>query len=265
EVAAPEVAAPEVPATVISAPEVPASEVAASEVPAAVVPATGITVGVDDWGRQKLSEQEPGEQAGTEAVTAPVGGGEAGDDVAGGGALTLPLAPLGLDAPFQLVRVGGADRALAARPAVRGRPVGVGHRHAVPRIEKARWPPLGPGLAGRDGLGAGQVVLALGDGPADRAHGLDPAGRVQGRGPALAGAQRRGLLLCRLRVAADGDVGVLIGEPGAERDQVVLGGQLGLLELLLPAPADGAADEEDPEPRHHGDDPDDDQDVAERV
>src|SRR5215475_14572225 len=78
--AAPEVAAPE-----ISAPEVPASEVAASvaasEVPAAVVPAAGITVGVDDWGRQKLSEQEPGEQAGTEAVTAPVGRGEAGVDV----------------------------------------------------------------------------------------------------------------------------------------------------------------------------------------
>jgi hypothetical protein len=33
----------------------------------------------------------------------------------------------------------------------------------------------------------------------------------------------------------------------------------------LPALADGAADEEDPERRHHGDDPDADQDIAERV
>src|SRR6478752_7729781 len=89
-----------------AASEVPTSEVAAavaaSEVAAAVVSATGITVGVDDRGRKNLSEQEPGEQAGTEAIAAPVGGGEAGVDVVDRGAVGLDLAHLGLEAPLQL-------------------------------------------------------------------------------------------------------------------------------------------------------------------
>src|SRR5690349_25127600 len=101
EVPAAKVSAPEVAAAVIPASEVPASEVAAvaaSEVAAAVVSATGITVGVDDRGRKNLSAQEPGEQAGTEAVTAPARGSEAGVDVVDWGAMNLHLAHLGIQA-----------------------------------------------------------------------------------------------------------------------------------------------------------------------
>jgi hypothetical protein len=57
----------------------------------------------------------------------------------------------------------------------------------------------------------------------------------------------------------------LVGEPGAERDQVVLGGQLGLLELPLPAPGGWGGDQKKPERPADGDDPDDDQDIAQRV
>src|SRR5262245_57288545 len=99
--AAAEVAPAEVAAAEVAAAEVPAPEVAAAvptaEVPAAEASVTGVTVAIDGGGRQDVSEQEPGEQAGAEAVTAPVRGGEAGIDVADRGALNLHLAHLGLD------------------------------------------------------------------------------------------------------------------------------------------------------------------------
>src|SRR5215831_8983340 len=82
----------------------------------------------------------------------------------------------------------------------------------------------GPRLAGRESVRAGQVVLPGGDGTADRAHVLDASGGIEGRGAAFVSGQGRGLFLRRLRVALDGDVGIAVGEPGAERDQVVLGG-----------------------------------------
>jgi len=59
-------------------------------------------------------------------------------------------------------------------------------------------------------------------------------------------------------------VGIAVGEPGAERDQVVLGGQLGILQLLLPAPADGPPDHEAKQADHHKDAKDD-QEVPQRV
>src|SRR5262252_3819006 len=131
----------------VAAAEVAAAEVAAAEVAAAVVPA-----------------------AGGEAEAAPVRRGEAGVDVVDPAAVRLHLAHVGLDTLLDLVRAGGAGRDGAARPAFRGRPVDVAHRHAVPRVEEARRTPVGLGLAGREGFGAGQVVLSLGDGPADHPH-----------------------------------------------------------------------------------------------
>ncbi len=153
----------------------------------------------------------------------------------------------------------------AAGPAVRGRPVDIAHRHAVPRIEEARWTPVGPKPAGRKSFCAGQMVLSIGDGPADRAHVLGPLGGVEGFGPPLIGAQRRALFLCRFRFALDGDVGVVVGDPGAERDQVVLGGRLGLVELPSPALADGARDQEEPKHGRHQNNTDRDQGITQHV
>src|SRR5262249_61392675 len=89
----------------------------------------------------------------------------------------------------------------------------------------------------RESVRAGQVVLPGGDGTADRAHVLDASGGIEGRGAPFVSSQGRGLFLRRLRVVLDGDVGIAVGELGAERDQVVLGGQLGILQFLLPTPA----------------------------
>src|SRR5215831_4712978 len=110
----------------IPAAEVPAAEVASPEVAATGIAVTGIAAAEEGMGGQRLPEQEPGEQAGSETEAAPVGGGEAGVDVVHPAAVGLHLAHLGLDAPLKLVRAGGADRDLAARPAARRRPVGVG-------------------------------------------------------------------------------------------------------------------------------------------
>src|SRR5262249_57036111 len=79
------------------------------------------------------------------------------------------------------------------------------------------------------------------------------------------GGEGRGLFLRRLRVALDGDVDVAVGEPVAERDQVILGGQLGILELLLPALANGTPNHKDSKEGDHGYDADDDQEVPQRV
>jgi hypothetical protein len=49
-------------------------------------------------GRECLAEQEPGEQAGTEAEAAPVRRGEAGVDIADRSAVDLYVAYLWLDA-----------------------------------------------------------------------------------------------------------------------------------------------------------------------
>ena len=135
----------------------------------------------------------------------------------------------------------------------------------MPGVEEARGTPGRLRFPGRQGPGAGQVVLALGDRPAHRAHVLHAARRVQGRGAALVGVQRRGLLRGRLGVAADRDVRVMIGHPGTQRDQVILRGRLGVLEFLLPAPADGPPDEEAAEDGQQDDDARDDQDGGQRA
>src|SRR5436190_542951 len=138
------------PQTKILEPAGPAAEIAAAVIPAAGVAVTGvITVAKEGVGGERLSEQEPGEQARAEAEAAPVRRGETGVDVAGRGAVDLHLAHVGLDTLIDLVRAGGAGRDVAAGPAVRGRPVDVAHRHAVPRIEEARRAPVGLRLAGR--------------------------------------------------------------------------------------------------------------------
>src|SRR6185437_15227556 len=89
------------------------------------------------------------------------------------------------------------------------------------------------GLTVRDGLGAGQPILALGDRPADGSHVRWLASPVQRTRSALVRVKRGGLLGRRRRVARDSDVVVVVGDPGVERDQVVLGRELSLLELLL--------------------------------
>ena len=135
----------------------------------------------------------------------------------------------------------------------------------MPRIEEAHRPPPGLGLAVRDGFRAGQAVLALGDVPAHRLHVAGPPGRVQRRGAALVRGQRGGLLGRRLRVALDGDVVLVIGDPVAEREQVVLGRGLGLGEVPLPAQAARAPDEQAAEHHHEQDDAEGDQDITQRM
>src|SRR6185437_770016 len=173
--------AAEVPAAEVATPEVATAEVPAAVIPAAVIPAAVIPAGGKEGvGCKCLAEQEPGEQAGTEAEAAPVRGGEAGVDIADRSAVDLHVAHLGLDTPVDLVRAGGAGRYGAAGPAAGRRPVDIAHRHAVPRVEETRRPPVGSQLVGRAGVSARQVVLPLGDGPADRAHVLDPRGGIEG-------------------------------------------------------------------------------------
>jgi hypothetical protein len=126
-----------------SPPRNPAAEVAAG--PRRRVTVTGVITVARK--RERLAEQETGEQARAEAEAAPVRRGETGVDVADRGAVDLHLAHVGLDTLIDLVRAGGAGRDVAAGPAVRGRPVDVAHRHAVPRIEEARRAPVGLRLA----------------------------------------------------------------------------------------------------------------------
>src|SRR5215831_10423515 len=229
-----EVPAAEVPAAEVSPAEVSAAIVAAAVVPAAVVPAAVSTAGIpvsvvaavavvaaEGERGERFAEEEPGEKAGAEAEAAPVRGCEAGVDVADRRAVDLHIAQFGLDAVVDLASVVGARWDGAARPAARRRPVDVAHRHAMPRVEEARRAPLGPRLAGREGVRAGQVVLPFGDGTADRAHVLDASGGIERRGAPFVSGQGRGLFLGRLRVALDGDVRIAVGEPVAERDQVV--------------------------------------------
>jgi ribosomal protein L25 (general stress protein Ctc) len=122
EVPAAEVAAPEAPA----AAEVAAAEVAAVAV-AAVIPAAVIAAANEGMRRECLSEQEPGEQAGSKAEAAPVRRGEAGVDIADRGAVSLHRAHVGFNALRELVRAGGADGDVAARPAFWRRPAGIAH------------------------------------------------------------------------------------------------------------------------------------------
>src|ERR1700722_8288236 len=101
--------------------EVAAAEIGAAETPAttggraAEVSAGGSAVGEVEVWRECPSEQEPGEQAGSKAVAAPVRRGEAGVDVVDRGAVSLHPAHVGFYALFELVRAGGADGDVAAR------------------------------------------------------------------------------------------------------------------------------------------------------
>jgi hypothetical protein len=106
------------------------------------------------------------------------------------------------------------------------------------------------------------MVLALGDEPADRPHVAGPPGSVEGRGASLIGGQCRRLFLCRFRVALDGGLGLMAGDPVAERDQVVLGGGLRLAEFPLPTSAGGARDQEETEHAHREEDTGRDQEIA---
>jgi len=87
-------------------------------------------------------------------------------------------------------------------------------------------------LAGRKSVGAGQMVLPRGDSPADGAHARGPSSGLESCGRPFVGAQCRAWFACRFRVGLDEGVRVVAGDPGVERDQVVLGGRLGLLEGL---------------------------------
>ena len=74
------------------------------------------------------------------------------------------------------------------------------------------------------------------------------------------GGQGRALFRRCLGVVLNGDVGAVVGEPVAERDQVVLGGQLGIPELSLPPLVDGRPDRDGAKYGHHENDADGDQD-----
>src|SRR6185437_11037702 len=138
-----------------------------------------------------------------------------------------------------------------------------------PRVEEAHRTSAGLGVAVRDGLGAGEAVLALGDRPADRAHVRGPARRVEGARPPLVGVERRGLLGNRIRAARDRYVVAMVGDRLVQRDQVVLGGGLSLGELLfLLAPhalTAGAQEEEEAAERGQDDDGDGDQAAADAM
>ena len=107
------------------------------------------------------------------------------------------------------------------------------------------------------------MVVAFGDSAADRPHVAGPPGGIQRPGPALVPVQRGALLPGRLRAAPDGGVGAKAGNRGAESDQVVLGGGLGLRKLPLQAPANRAPDQEDPK-NHHDNHAGPDQDRGQR-
>src|SRR5439155_5237698 len=82
EVSAAEVSAAEVTATGVSAAEVSATEVSATGVSVPVIRVIAVETAAKGKGSECLAQQEPGEQAGTEAEAAPVRRGEAGIDVA---------------------------------------------------------------------------------------------------------------------------------------------------------------------------------------
>src|SRR5262249_45740976 len=184
---------PQAPPAEVSAAVVPAA-VSTARIPVSVVAAVAVVAAEGERG-ERLAEQEPGEKAGAEAEAAPVRGCETGVDVADRRAVDLHIAQFGLDAVVALASVVGARWDGAARPAAWRRPVDVAHRHAMPWVEEARRAPLGPRLAGREGVRAGQVVLPFGDGTADRAHVLDASGGIEGRGAPFVSSQGRGLFL----------------------------------------------------------------------
>ena len=131
-----------------------------------------------------LAKQESAEHRSAIAETAPVRRRESRVHVLDPSTGTvLHPAHLRLDALVDLALVVDTDRDHPARPAVRWGPGHVGHRHAVPRVEEAHRAPSGFRLAVRDGFGAGQTVLTLGDVPADGPHVVGSAGRVQAAVP----------------------------------------------------------------------------------
>ncbi len=54
----------------------------------------------------------------------------------------------------------------------------------------------------------------------------------------------------------------MVGDPSAERDQVVLGGRLSLLKFPLPALTDGARDQEEAQRDHRKNNTEGDQDIT---
>src|SRR6201993_2711582 len=81
-----------------------------------------------------------------------------------------------------------------------------------------------------------------------RIAGWSPRSMIRWQSMHAATVRLGSLLGRRLRVARDGDVVVVVGDPGVERDQVVLGRELGLLEfllLLLPLPLVARPQEEE--------------------
>ena len=71
----------------------------------------------------------------------------------------------------------------------------------------------------------------------------------------------------RLEVARrrDGSIGVMVGDGGAERDEVVLSGGFSPLEFLLPTLPDGAGDQEEPKQSQNNDNTGRDQYITQQV
>src|SRR6185437_8526740 len=194
QVAPPEVAATKVAATGVAYAEVSAAEVSAAIPGIAVVVVVyvprRVPVAEQAGTAQGLAEQEAGKHTTAKTEAAPVRRGEAGVDV-----LNLVTGPVldhahrrlvaSLDDPLAVV----ARRDRPARAAIRGCPGQVGHRHAMARIEEAHRAAARLGLTVRDGLGAGQPILALANRPADGSHVRWLAGRVQRMRSALVRVQ----------------------------------------------------------------------------
>src|SRR5262249_2449112 len=185
-----------------------------------------------------------------------------GVDVVDGGTVNLHFAHVWLDTLLELVCAGGADRHGATGSAFCRGPVAIAHRHAMPRIEEARRTPVGPGPAGRESFAAGPLIRPLGEATPARPHVPAPFCSLKGCGTALVNAQCRALFPCRFRVVLDGDVSMTVGNPSAERDQVVLCGRLGLPELALPTLVDRAPDQHEPRDKQQGDYSNGDQNIA---
>src|SRR5690606_6664032 len=177
-----------------------AAEVA---VPGAVVRAVG---GAGHQSAQHRADEQAGQQTAAEVAAGPGAVGGARLPVGAAAVLGVDLADHRVQPVGETGPVGRAHRHLPGR-AARGRPAGVGHRGAVPRVEEARRAALGqlPALAagGEHRQREPAVLHRLGD----RLDVLGPAGRRHQRLRLLVGVQRA-LVVAAHRVVGAGFRGV---------------------------------------------------------
>jgi hypothetical protein len=130
-------------------------------------------------------------------------------------------------------RIGGARRHLSRRATGRS-PLDVLGRRPVPRVEEARWPPLGRRIACQQRLGVRHRVPALFESFAHRSEVLRSFRAVEDVARTLVGLQRLAVPLLRLsRDVRHLDVHIERADVVAERDEVFLGRLANLFPLAL--------------------------------